>query len=79
MAGSETGGVVAQVDGLCFSYPQGRLFTDWSARFAAGLTCIQGDEGSGKTTLVRLLAGDLPAQAGRLQVAGARLDHDARR
>ena len=53
---------------MSFAYPQRQLFTDWSARVLPGVTLLRGGEGSGKTTLLRLLAGELPADAGRLQV-----------
>lgn len=70
---------IAQVDGLCFSYPQRALFSHWSARFPAGLTLVRGDESAGKTSLLRLLCGELPADGGVLQVAGVRLDQDPER
>lgn len=38
-----------------------------NAAWSAGLHWICGDEGCGKTSLLRLLAGDLPAQSGRVQ------------
>ena len=56
MAAFEADQMVAQIDGLRFSFPQRDLFTDWSARFPEGLSCVLGDEGSGKTSLMRLLA-----------------------
>ncbi len=65
--------VILQADGLCFSYPQHPLFTNWSARITAGLTLLRGDDGSGKTTLLRLLAGELPADAGALTINGVSL------
>ena len=68
---------VAQVDGLYFSYPQRALFHCWSARLPAGVTFVCGDENTGKTTLLRLLAGDLAADKGELQIAGVRQDQDA--
>jgi len=64
------GSPVAQVDGLFFSYPQRTLFQGWSARLPAGVTSVCGDESTGKTTLLRLLAGDLAADKGALQIAG---------
>jgi ABC-type transport system involved in cytochrome c biogenesis ATPase subunit len=47
-----------QVKGLSFRQPHVQLFADWSAAFQPGLTWVTGDEGVGKTTLLRLLAGD---------------------
>ncbi len=38
-----------------------------------GVTLVRGGDGRGKTTLLRLLAGALPADAGRLQVNGFNL------
>lgn len=68
---------VAQIDNLFFSWPQRTLFQGWSARLPAGVTFVSGDESSGKTTLLRLLAGDLAADKGALQIAGVHLDQDA--
>ena len=64
---------VLQVQGLCFAYPQRALFSDWSASITPGLTLVRGGDGSGKSTLLRLLAGELPAQAGKLQLNQASL------
>ena len=64
---------VLQVEGLVFGYTGRPVFADWSARIGTGATLLQGDESSGKTTLLRLLAGVLPAQAGRLVLRGASL------
>ncbi|MBC7499740.1 MAG: ATP-binding cassette domain-containing protein [Herminiimonas sp.] len=44
------------------------LFDKVTMAIAAGVTLICGDEGTGKTTLLRLLATDLVAEAGDLQV-----------
>lgn len=58
-----------QVRGLGFAYPkQNALFTDWSLDIAPGVTWIGGDESTGKTTLLRLLAGDLVPQTGSLSL-----------
>lgn len=65
--------VVLHIEGLCFGYPQRELFTNLSARIPSGVTLVCGGDGSGKTTLFRLLAGQLPAQAGVLQVNDMRL------
>jgi ABC-type multidrug transport system ATPase subunit len=69
---------VLLVNGLRFHYPgQAALFDDWSARVAPGITLVRGGESRGKTTLLRLLAGDLAATAGRLQINGVPLDQSA--
>lgn len=65
---------VLQVQGLCFHYPQRLLFTDWSTRIPPGVTLVRGGDGCGKTTLLRLLVGELPADAGQLQLDAVRLD-----
>jgi ABC-type multidrug transport system ATPase subunit len=64
---------VLEIKDLCFAYPQRNLFANWSARIPPGVTLVCGDEGCGKTTLLRLLAGELPVQAGQLQANGVRL------
>ncbi len=57
-----------QAKGLCFRYPGRALFADWSTAILPGLTLLRGGDGRGKTTLLRLLAGTLPADAGQLRV-----------
>jgi len=42
-----------------------------SLAWPAGLVLVRGDESSGKTTLLRLLAGELTAQAGRITLQGS--------
>jgi ABC-type multidrug transport system ATPase subunit len=66
---SET--AVLQAHGLGFGFPkQPALFADWSIGIPPGLTWVGGDESTGKTTLLRLLAGEIPAQSGTLLVNG---------
>ena len=65
------------VDALDFGYPQCNVFQGFSLRCNAGLVLVCGDESTGKTTLLRLLAGELAAQKGRVVVGGGR--HCARR
>ena len=59
-----------RVDGLCFAYPECEVIQHWSAALPAGLALVRGDESSGKTTLLRLLAGELQPQAGRIELQG---------
>ena len=58
------------VDALDFGYPQCNVFQGFSLRCNAGLILLCGDESTGKTTLLRLLAGELAAQKGRVAVGG---------
>ncbi len=51
---------------LCFSYPGRAVFNQFSAQLKPGLNWIVGDESSGKTTLVKLIAGQLRAQSGSI-------------
>ena len=63
---------------LNFSYPGSDrpVFERLSARLPAGLGWICGDEGRGKTTLLRLLAGGLTAVQGRILFNGLVLKAD---
>ena len=62
-----------QVEGLCFAYPQRPLLSNLSINIGPGLTLVQGGDGCGKTTLLRLLSGALAAQAGHLTLNGVSL------
>lgn len=65
------------VQDLHFAYPaQSPLFAGWSADFGPGVHLLQGEDSVGKTTLLRLLAGDLRAQQGRLSLQGQALAED---
>lgn len=64
---------ILEVKGLRFGYPDRALFSNWSATMPAGLTLVQGGDGRGKTTLLRLLAGELAADAGELCINGISL------
>ena len=56
---------------LGFVWPDGTLALDrLNATFPAGRTGLVGDNGSGKATLLRLIAGELTPTAGRVAVAG---------
>lgn len=62
------------VQGLSFGWPGRHLFKNLSFRIPPGVSLISGDDGCGKSSLLRLLAGDLEAEAGSLSVLGIRLD-----
>lgn len=67
---------ILQLNGLAFAYPgQAPLASDFSASIGPGLTLLQGDTGSGKSSLLRVLAGTLPAE-GQLILAGTSLASD---
>ena len=59
-----------QVQGLRFAYPECTVLQNLSFTSPAGLVLVRGDESSGKTTLLRLLAGELAPQAGRMALQG---------
>jgi ABC-type multidrug transport system ATPase subunit len=63
-AGVETR--IANVHSVEFSYPQRTLFHNFSAAIPAGVTWVGGDENTGKTTLLRLLAGEVTPHAGEI-------------
>jgi len=71
---SPTQSLILRLDDLSFAYPdQPALASGWCASVGAGITSMYGDTGTGKSTLLRVIAGTLPA-SGRLTLAGARLD-----
>ena len=46
------------------------ILAGWSGSIPAGLTLVLGDEGAGKSSVLRLLAGELAADAGELCLHG---------
>ena len=60
-----------RVQGLRWSFPQASqaLFHGLSFELPAGVSWLGGDEGRGKTTLLRLLAGQVNPQAGQITFA----------
>ena len=59
---------VLSVTGLSGGPIELPLFRDFSLQLPAGLSALLGDEGSGKTSLMRLLSGDLEPTAGQLRL-----------
>lgn len=69
--------VVLQADGLGFGFAARTVFKDFSITIPPGVTWLGGDESTGKTTLLRLLAGELPAKSGTLAINGIALAQQA--
>lgn len=69
---------ILEVKDLGFRYPGHALFSQWSASLPAGVTLVLGGDGRGKTTLLRLLAGELAADAGELSIKGIPLQTHAK-
>ncbi|MGI9215643.1 MAG: ABC transporter ATP-binding protein [Hydrogenophaga sp.] len=59
-----------QAVGLSFGWPGQPLLNDLTLDIPPGLTVVRGDEGCGKTTLLRLLASEWTPQAGSLRRPG---------
>ena len=72
---NQTTPALLQACGLHFHHPGNLLFTDFSATVRAGVNLLKGGDGRGKSTLLRLLAGELLAQKGTLKINGVSL-HD---
>ena len=68
-----TASLMLQAHGLAFSYPDHPVIVSLSASVASGLTLVRGGDGRGKTTLLRLLAGDLKPDAGQVTLKGIEL------
>jgi ABC-type multidrug transport system ATPase subunit len=64
---------VLHLEGLCLRYAQRTLFDQFSATIAPGVTLVQGGDGRGKSTLLRVLAGAVQGDAGALHVNGVSL------
>lgn len=68
---------ILQATDLSFNYPERELFNQLTLAIPAGVTIIRGGDGCGKTSLIRLLAGEQKAQSGQLSINGIRLDQQA--
>lgn len=66
---------VLSIHDLSFGWPGGpRLFEGLNLRISPGVTWVTGEESCGKTTLLRLMAGECRPLAGRLCLRGHELD-----
>jgi ABC-type multidrug transport system ATPase subunit len=65
--------LLMQARNVCFAYPQHPLLRNVSLQAPAGVCLVRGGDGVGKTTLLRILAGDLPADSGQVQLGQAHL------
>ena len=66
---------VLRLQDIDFAYPgQPAIAAGWNASIGPGITLLYGDTGAGKSALLQVIAGVLPATKGRLTVAGASLD-----
>jgi len=73
---STTLSCILDVKDLSFAYPgQPALAAGWCASIGAGVTLLFGDTGSGKSAILQVIGGRLPAE-GQLTLAGARLDRE---
>jgi ABC-type multidrug transport system ATPase subunit len=70
---------VLQARGLHFGYGRSPLFTNWSCQVFPGLTAVHGAESTGKSTLMRLLSGVIPAESGELELGDANLVQEPQR
>lgn len=61
---------VLSVTGLSGGPAEQPLFHDLALQLPAGVSALLGDEGVGKTSLMRLLSGDLNPTAGQLSLTG---------
>ena len=65
---------VLKAEQLCFAWPKRALFNALSFSIPPGLSLVRGDDGCGKSSLIRLMAGDLAPDSGTLSIHGTRLD-----
>jgi ABC-2 type transport system ATP-binding protein len=70
---------ILSCDGLNASYGERDLFRSLSVSFAAGVYALQGPNGIGKSSLLRLLAGAQTPDAGRVWIDGIDSRHRSER
>jgi ABC-2 type transport system ATP-binding protein len=68
---------MVEIDSLNFHFRTRSVFLGLSLRFGPGLTWLRGSNGRGKTTLLRLLGGQLAPAAGTIRLGGLEANRDA--
>lgn len=64
-----------EISNVTFAYGERRILDGLHMRFARGkVVAVMGGSGSGKTTILRLIGGQLPAQTGAVRVDGQLVD-----
>lgn len=72
--------LLVEVEGLCFSRGDMNIFRNIDLRIPRGkITAIMGPSGTGKTTLLKLIGGQLTPDAGRVRIAGQDVHRLSRR
>lgn len=64
-----------QINSLSKHYPGRRVFEQYSQLFTHPRSCLVGKNGTGKSTLLSIIAGLTPAQCGQIHWQGQRLSH----
>jgi phospholipid/cholesterol/gamma-HCH transport system ATP-binding protein len=77
---SELSENIVEIQGLCFARGQRRIFSDLDIKIRRGdVTAIMGPSGTGKTTLLRFITGQLVPDRGSVWVNGYQVDRTPRK
>ena len=77
---SELDGNIVEIRDLCFARGQRKIFDHMSLDIRRGdVTAIMGPSGTGKTTLLRLMTGQLVPDRGEISVGKYEVQHSTRR
>lgn len=61
---------LVQLEGVRLRFPQCEVFADLSADIGPGVTLVRGGESRGKTSLLRIIAGELVPDQGSVRING---------